>query len=188
MITSIKKCNPKYWNIEINESQECIKLINKITEDNIQIIDSESLINVEKIVTDYTSKVREMKEDYENNIFNEDLKYFQNNKMPTSNTMLFHDNIEINATKLWDKTVNGVADTIYPKLIKVSRFNNEPINEYENDSKSYLGLSPYLFIFGKFGGGVDIKGTLLRKYVTHLLNQRLIYWFVYVIFFNVKVL
>ena len=61
--------------------------------------------------------------------------------MAISNTMLFHDNIEINATKLIEKTLNGVANTIYPKLIKVARSNNEPVNEYENNSKLYLGYS-----------------------------------------------
>ena len=93
-------------------------------------------------------------------------------QMTISNTRLFHDNIEINATKLIEKTLNGVADTIYPKLIKVARSNNHPINEYEDNSKLYLGLFPYLFILGKFGDGVNIKGTLPRKFVTHLLNQR----------------
>ncbi len=172
----LKKCNPKYWNIKIDESEQCINLMNKITKDlvdNIQIIDSESLIKVEKIVTDDTSKVREIKEDYcDNKLFTKDDINCTTEQMAISNTMLFHDNIEINATKLIEKTLNGVANTIYPKLIKVARLNNEPINEYENNSKLYLGLFPYLFILGKFGSGVDIKGTLPRKYVTHLLNQR----------------
>jgi hypothetical protein len=167
----LKKCNSKYWNIKINESEQCINLMNKITKDlvdNIQIIDSESLIRVEKIVTDDTSKVREIKEDYENKLFSKDDINCTTEETAISNTMLIHDNIEIKATKLIEKTLNGVANTIYPKLIKVARSNNEPAN----NSKLYLGLFPYLFILGKFGGGVDIKGTLPRKYVMHLLNQR----------------
>ena len=140
--------------------------------DSIQIIDNESLIRVEKVVTDDTSKVREINKDYDNKILNQDDDNFVAAQMPISNTMLFHDNIEINATKLIEKTLNGVADTIYPKLIKVARTNNEPVNEYEDNSKLYLGLFPYLFILGKFGGGVNIKGTLPPKFVTHLLNQR----------------
>jgi hypothetical protein len=29
-----------------------------------------------------------------------------------------------------------------------------------------------LFLFGTFGNGVSIKGTLPNKYIRHLLNQR----------------
>ena len=71
----LKKCNPKYWNIQINESEECINLMKNITKDlidSIQIIDNESLIRVEKVVTDDTSKVREINKDYENKIINKD--------------------------------------------------------------------------------------------------------------------
>jgi hypothetical protein len=171
----LKKCNPKYWNIKINESEQCINFMNKITDDlvnSIQVIDNESLIRVEKVVTDDTSKVREMKDDFENNFLDSKEKSFKIEQIPISNTMLFHDNIEMSSTKLIEKALNGVANTIFPKLIKVARLNNEPINEYENNGNLYLGLFPYLFIFGKFGDGVDIKGTLPRKYATHLLNQR----------------
>jgi hypothetical protein len=170
----LKRCNPKYWNIEINESNHCIDLMNNITKnlvDQIQIIDNKTLITIDRVISNDTSKVRELNVDEhvacenntdENGLYN----------IPISNTMLFSESLQVNEENLIKKTLHGVAKTIFPKLIKVARLSNDPINEYENNSKLYLGLFPYLFILGKFGNGIEIKGTMPSKYILHLLHQR----------------
>lgn len=171
----LKKCNPKYWNIQINESEECINVMNNITQvllDNIEIIDSKSLIKVDRIVTDDTSKVRQINENETSTNFETLNVNSGTSEISISNSMLFSDNNAIEGSKIVERTLHGVATTVYPKLIKVSILNDEPINEYENNNKLYLGLFPYLFIFGTFGNGVQIKGTFPKKFVSHLMNQR----------------
>ena len=170
----LKRCNPKYWNIEINESDQCIDLMNNITKnlvDKIQIIDNKTLLTIDKVMSNDISKVRELNID-ENISYDDKTNENGLHKIPISNTMLFSESLQDNEENLIKKTLHGVAKTIYPKLIKVVRLSDEPINEYENNSKLYLGLFPYLFILGKFGNGIAIKGTMPSKYILHLLNQR----------------
>ena len=171
----LKQCNPKYWNITINESDECkLKLQNLTKEllDNIEIVDNVNSINIERVVTSDTAEVRRMKVD---EIVNNsaELKEENNSKsklIPIGNTMIFNNN-ERTEKLLNDKVINGICDTFLPKLIHVNR-SPEPINEFENNSYIYLGLFPNLFLFGTFGNGVKINGTLPKKYVRHLLYQR----------------
>ena len=62
----MKQCNPKYWNITINESDACKLLLYYLTKellDNIEIVDNESSLNVERVVTSDTAEVRRMNTD-----------------------------------------------------------------------------------------------------------------------------
>ena len=62
----LKQCNPKYWNITINENDACKLLVSKLTKellDNIEIVDNESSLNVERVVTSDTAEVRRMNTD-----------------------------------------------------------------------------------------------------------------------------
>ena len=62
----LKQCNPKYWNITINESDACKLLVINLTKellDNIEIVDNESSLNVERVVTSDTAEVRRMNTD-----------------------------------------------------------------------------------------------------------------------------
>ena len=88
----LKECNPKYWNITINESDECkLKLKNLTKEllDNIEIVDNLNSIDIEKVVTSDTAEVRRMKVD-ENNDKCGELKGngVEFKKIPIGNTIL----------------------------------------------------------------------------------------------------
>ena len=62
----LKQCNPKYWNITINESDACKLSVSNLTKellDNSKIVDNESSLNVERVVTSDTAEVRRMNTD-----------------------------------------------------------------------------------------------------------------------------
>ena len=170
----LKQCNPIYWNITINESDECKLLLNNLTKellDNIEIVDNETSINIERVVTSDTAEVRRMNID--ENINKSELNNSSicaSKIIPIGYTMLYNSN-ERTDNLLSNKVINGICQTLVPNLIKVSR-SSDPINEFKNNSNLYLGLFPNLFTMGTFGNGVKIDGTLPKKYVRHLLYQR----------------
>ena len=162
----LKQCNPMYWNISINESKERMQKIKNLTNilvEDIETMDTESSLNIEKIITSDTAKVREI--DYEEPISE---KLYT---IPMSNTLLYNENNGRNALELKMKALRGLGTKLLPNVIRVAR-SEKPLNEFENNSSLYLGSFPNLFIFGTFGNGVSITLTLPNKYIRHLLNQR----------------
>jgi hypothetical protein len=162
----LRHCNPKYWNITINESEECLTRVNNVTNrliENIEIMDTENAVNIERVISSDTANVREVK--YEKstsgNLYT----------IPMSSTFLYNENTGRSALELKMKALKGLGNTILPNVIQVAR-SEIPLNEFENNSQIFLGSFPNLFLFGTFGNGVSIKGTLPNKYIRHLLNQR----------------
>jgi hypothetical protein len=162
----LKHCHPKYWNITINESAECRKILNTITNtlmENIEIMDTEFSVNIEKIITSDTANVRQI--NYENT--NGENSY----TLPMSSILLYDENNGRDAVQLKSKALNSLGKTMLPNVVQVAR-SEKPINEFENNSELFLGSFPNLFIFGSFGNCVKIIGTLPNKYIRHLLKQR----------------
>ena len=160
----LKQCNPKYWNITINESEECMNKIKKVTKnimENIEIIDTEKSVNIENIISSDTAHARERIYEKPDNSYT----------IPMSNTLLYDENSGLNASQSKMKALKGLGNTLLPNVIQVARA-EKPLNEFENNSSLYLGSFPNLFIFGSFGNGVTVTGTLPNKYIRHLLNQR----------------
>jgi hypothetical protein len=162
----LRHCNPKYWNITINESEECLRRVNNVTNnliENIEIMDTENAVNIERVISSDTATVREVK--YEK--FTSENLY----TIPMSSTLLYNENRVRSALELKMKALKGLGKTILHNVIQVAR-SEKPLNEFENNSQLFLGSFPNLFLFGTFGNGVSITGTLPNKYIRHLLNQR----------------
>jgi hypothetical protein len=157
----LRHCNPRYWYITINESEECLRRVNNVTNnltENIEIMDIENAVNIERVISSDTATVREVK--YEKctsvNLYT----------IPMSSTLLYNENRGRSALAL-----KGLGKTILPNVIQVAR-SEKPLNEFENNSQLFLGSFPNLFLFGTFGNGVSMTGTLPNKHIRHLLNQR----------------
>lgn len=136
----------------------------KITNlENNEIMDSENSLNIEKIISSDTAKVRlsEYEKPISENLYT----------IPMSNTLLYNEKNGRNALELQMKALRGLGGTLLPNVIRVAR-SEKPLNEFENNSSLYLGSFPNLFLLGNFGNGVSITGTLPNKYIRHLLNQR----------------
>jgi hypothetical protein len=57
----LKQFNPKYWNISINESNNCKKIMKNLRSEvlnNVEVVDNERSKNIEKVITCDATDVR----------------------------------------------------------------------------------------------------------------------------------
>jgi hypothetical protein len=116
----LKHCNPKYWNMIINESEACKQVMTNLSKElleNVELVDNECSINIEKVITSDTADVRGIQKDelYTN------INFIQQ-KLSLSSTMLYNDNNERKESLLSKKALNGIGERVMSNVINVVRY------------------------------------------------------------------